>query len=258
MAMDFTKFSGIVDNISKTIKDILTIKGDASTELAGDSATVNTLLYSLDQLKIQADAIGDPLNYELALNGAIKQTIAESASIEKQLAKTIAKALADQVLVVEGKTLTEYITAEADATTRVPAYFQDLMTGYDIDPALVFPKEDILMATCNTATTPVYAAAPIDLTKYGGAKLKVVVSTKITTDDESNLVATIVGLDANGEPWSGEVTITKDSESGTEFDVTPDTANTYCAEVTAVTYNGKENTGIFYLKSTEDRAIAVS
>jgi hypothetical protein len=257
MAMDFTKFSGIVDNVSKVIKDLLAIKGDASTEFAGDSAELNTLLYGLDQLKTKVDAVGDPLNYELALAGAVKQAIADIASIEFQPSRQIAKALASQVLETEGKTLTEYVDAEADVEHRLPAYFQDLMVGYDIVPALVFPKENILMATCNTATTSTYVTAPIDNTKYGGAVLKVVVSTTITTDDANGLDVTIKGTDINGEDWGGTVTIPKDSTEGTEVEVVPDTANTYCAAVTEITLGANASTGIFFLKSKEDRAITV-
>jgi hypothetical protein len=149
----------------------------------------------------------------------------------------------------------EKLKTEQDATLkRIPCYFADMFKG-QIAPNLVFPKENIELGSVAIVTSvDTYTDGnEIDTTKYGGAVLKVRVTVQMTTNPA---IVTINGLDENGSKWEGTVTIAVDKTVGTEIDVTPSIAGTYCANVTDVVLTApKPAAGGFKILSKEDRAL---
>lgn len=246
MAWDAATLRGIIDNISKNVKLLITT--------LGTTTTADTVLYHITQNQTRIDGIGDA-DYEKYLELANDKANTEAAALPYIVYAGLARTLADTIQTNAEQSLSDEWRDKAegqDATNaRMPCYFRDLIKG-NIDTDLVFPKENIILGSYDIATPEYTDGEEIDTTKYGGAYLKYVVTTQI--DAANNAVVTLNGVDENGSKLTLEVTIPMGSIVGYSEEIDPEEDENTMADLQSITVTGA-TTGAFDIKSREDRAL---
>jgi hypothetical protein len=247
--MTWQDLKDILDKIAYSAKQLLNLKGSASI--------TETILYTRTEIVALIDGLTDEF-YKAALYPAVNAVLDEVGKIELSVYQTMIYRIATTILSQEKVELKDFIGGASDDTDRVPAYVADiaLALGIGINSVNIFPKAGISMATFTIPTTFV-AGTAIDTTRYGGAKLQIVVTTKVTTSDTEGVDVVITGLDENGSAWEGIATIPKDHDTdGDPIAITPSGSNLFCASITAITASANKTAGAFRVESVDDRTLS--